>query len=72
MNKLGLSITDSSYATIKTADQGVCKPLGRINSLRMRSAGVDYMLNFEIIAMKDDKGGYPLLLGRGFLENVAV
>ena len=68
MNKLGLSITDPSFSTIRTADQGVCKPLGKINNLRVRSAGVDYILNFEVVPMKEEKGSYPLLLGRSFLR----
>ena len=70
MRKLGLSITNPSPYSIRVADQGYCKPLGRIKGLRMRAGGVDYVLNFEIMPTKahTGEGSFPLLLGRGFLR----
>jgi hypothetical protein len=71
MKKLGLAITEPSFSTIKIADQGICKPIGRIRDLKVSTGGEDYHLTFEVLPMKGgnaENGSYPLLLGRGFLR----
>ena len=48
--------------------------MGRIRDLKMRTGGMDYQLNFEVLPMKGSLStilndeAYPLLLGRGFLQ----
>jgi hypothetical protein len=71
MKKLGLAITEPSFSTIKTADQGICKPIGRIRDLKVSTGGEDYHLTFEVLPTKGgnaENGSYPLLLGCGFLR----
>jgi hypothetical protein len=71
MRKLGLAITEPSFSTIKIADQGICKPIGRIRDLKVSTGGEDYHLTFEVLPMRGgnaENGSYPLLLGRGFLR----
>jgi hypothetical protein len=71
MRKLGLAITEPSFSTIKIADQGICKPIGRIRDLKVNTGGEEYTLTFEVLPMKGghEEGSYPLLLGRGFLRS---
>jgi hypothetical protein len=71
MKKLGLAITEPSFSTIKIADQGICKYIGRIRDLKVSTGGEDYHLTFEVLPMKGgnaENDSYPLLLGRGFLR----
>ena len=74
MKKLGLAITHPSKYSIRIADQALITPMGQIRDLKMRTRGMDYQLNFEVLPMRgslftvlNDKA-YPLLLSRGFLR----
>jgi hypothetical protein len=71
MQKLGLAITKPSFSTIKIVDQRICKPIGRIQDLKVNTGGEEYTLTFEVLPMKGGHkdGSYPLLLGRGFLRS---
>ena len=77
MQKLGLAITHPSLYSIRIADQALVKPMGRINDLTVETGGVNYQVNFEVLPMKRsistmlNKEAYPLLLGRGFLQQCA-
>ena len=74
MKKLGLAIIDPSKYSIRIADQALITPMGRIKDLKMRTGGMDYQLNFEVLPMRGSLStvlndeAYPLLLGRGFLQ----
>ena len=74
MKKLGLTIIHPSKYNIRIVDQALITPMGRIRDLKMRSRGMDYQLNFEVLPMKGslctvlNDEAYPLLLGRGFLR----
>ena len=71
MRKLGLAITEPSFSTIKIVDQGICKPIGRIQDLKVNTSGQEYTLIFEVLPMNGghEDGSYPLLLRRGFLRS---
>ena len=77
MQKLGLAITHPSLYSIRIADQALVKPMGRIKDLTVKTGGVNYQVNFEVLPMKRsistmlNKEAYPLLLGRGFLRQCA-
>ena len=74
MQKLGLAIIHPSLYSIRIADQTLVKPLGRIKDLTVKTGGVNYQVNFEVLPMKRsistmlNEEAYPLLLGRGFLR----
>ena len=73
MQKLGLAITHPSLYSIRIANQALVKPMGRIKDLTVKTRGVNYQVNFEVLPMKRiispmlNEEAYPLLLGRGFL-----
>ena len=73
MKKLGLAITYPSLYSIRIADQALVKSIGRIKDLMVKTGGVNYQVNFEVLPMKRglstvlNEEAYPLLLGRGFL-----
>ena len=77
MQKLGLAITHPSLYSIRIADQALVKPMGRIKDLTVKTGGVNYQVNFEVLPMKRsistmlNEEAYPLLLGRGFLRQCA-
>ena len=77
MQKLGLAIAHPSLYSIRIADQALIKPMGRIKDLTVKTGGVNYQVNFEILPMKRsistvlNEETYPLLLGRGFLRQCA-
>ena len=77
MQKLGLAITHPSLYSIKIADQALVKPMGRIKDLTVKTGGVNYQVNFEVLPMKRsistmlNEEAYPLLLGRGFVRQCA-
>ena len=77
MQKLGLAITHPSLYSIRIADQALVKPMGRIKDLTVKTGGVNYQVNFEVLPMKRsismmlNEEAYPLLLGRGFLQQCA-
>ena len=77
MQKLGLAITHPSLYSIRIADQALVKPMGRIKDLIVKTGGVNYQVNFEVLPMKRsistmlNEEAYPLLLGRGFLRQCA-
>ena len=59
-------IIEPSFSTIKIANQGICKPIGRIKDLKVSTRGEDYHLTFEVLPMKRriaKNGSYLLLLG---------
>ena len=74
MKKLGLAIIHPSKYSIRIADQALITPMGRIRDLKMKTGGMDYQLNFEVLPMRGNLStvlndeAYPLLLGRGFLR----
>ena len=74
MKKLGLAITHPSLYSIKIADQALVKSMRRIKDLIVKTGGVNYQVNFEVLPMKRsistmlNEEAYPLLLGRGFLR----
>ena len=51
--------------------------MGRIKDLTVKTGGVNYQINFEVLPMKRsistvlNEEAYPLLLGRGFLRQCA-
>ena len=71
MQKLRLAIIHPSLYIIKIADQALVKPMGRIKDLMVKTRGVNYQVNFEVLPMKRsisivlNEEAYPLLLGRG-------
>ena len=73
MQKLGLAITHPSLYSIRIADQALVKPMGRIKDLTVKTGGVNYQVNFEVLPMKRsistmlNEEAYPLLLCHGFL-----
>ena len=73
MKKLGLAIIYPSKYNIIIADQALITLMGRIRDLKMKTEGMDYQLNFEVLPMKGsistilNNEAYPLLLGTGFL-----
>ena len=77
MQKLGLAITHPSLYSIKIADQALVKPMGQIKDLIVKTGGVNYQVNFEVLPMKRsistmlNEEAYPLLLGCGFLRQCA-
>ena len=77
MQKLGLAITHPSLYSIRIADQALVKPIGRIKDLTVKTGGMNYQVNFEVLLMKRsistmlNEEAYPLLLGRGFLRQCA-
>ena len=77
MQKLGLAIMHPSLYSIRIADQALVKPMGRIKDLTVKTGGVNYQVNFEVLPMKRsistvlNEEAYPLLLGRGFLRQCA-
>ena len=77
MQKLGLAMTHPSLYSIRIADQALVKPMGRIKDLIVKTGGVNYQVNFEVLPMKRsistmlNEEAYPLLLGRGFLRQCA-
>ena len=70
MQKLGLTITHPSLYSIRIADQAMVKPMERIKDLTVKTGGVNYQVNFEVLPMKRsistmlNEEAYPLLLGR--------
>ena len=74
MQKLGLAITHPSLYSIRIADQTLVKPMVRIKDLTMKTGGVNYQVNFEVLPMKRsistmlNEEAYPLLFGCGFLR----
>ena len=77
MQKLCLAITHPSLYSIRIADQALVKPMGRIKDLIVKTRGVNYQVNFEVLPMKRSIStmlngkAYPLLLGHGFLRQCA-
>ena len=77
MQKLGLAITHPSLYSIRIADQALVKSMGQIKDLIVKTGGVNYQVNFEVLPMKRsistvlNEEAYPLLLGRGFLRQCA-
>ena len=77
MQKLGLAITHPSLYSIRIANQALVKPMGRIKDLTVKTRGVNYQVNFEVLPMKRsiltmlNEEAYPLLLGHGFLRQCA-
>ena len=77
MQKLDMAITHPSLYSIRIADQALVKPMGRIKDLTVKTGGVNYQVNFEVLLMKRsistmlNEEAYPLLLGRGFLRQCA-
>ena len=74
MKKLGLAIRHPSQYSIRLADQALITLMEQIKDLRIRTRGMDYQLNFEVLPMKGNLSmvlndeAYPLLLGRGFIQ----
>ena len=74
---MGLAITHPSLYSIRIADQALIKPMGRIKDLTVKTGGVNYQVNFEVLPMKRsistvlNEEAYPLLLGRAFLRQCA-
>jgi hypothetical protein len=68
MLRLGLSVTGPSPWKVKLADHRPSKPLGQIKDLRICARDEEYTVTFYVLHMHDEDGGYPLLLGRKWLQ----
>jgi hypothetical protein len=68
MLRLGLSVTRPSPWKMKLANQRPSKPLGQIKNLCICVGDEEYIVTFYVLCMHNEDGGYPLLLGRKWLQ----
>jgi hypothetical protein len=72
LSELEMTVSQQSSMKLKGIDQRRAKPLGQLCNIPMTVNGVTVQIDFQVLDITNQKGGYPIILGRPWLRKVSA
>jgi hypothetical protein len=72
LSELEMMVFQQSSMKLKGVDQRRVKPLCQFYDIHVMINGVTVKINFQVLDITNQKGGYPIILGRPWLRKVSA